>query len=686
MLSFRIEAGYIRNPITGRQIKRGGPTHKKVIKQRDREIEQLKNELEEQKLDLEADKLIVDKGDSELEKMKVVQILKKREKKKKQYERLQKLITPTMKQNARQFKGDIIQTVRYLNFDLLHVHGNLAEPTSDTDKITKQIIDYLQSRFIEIRGRKLNIVFGLSEINARYRTGEFIVNSLDDIREKLSDGYNTWLHDRQAYEDKELFDVAFFDLYITMNRGGCFIPGEENYRIPGINTREFKTMVYTPLNKNDNNCALHCFYLFKNAKFTRTSKAKITIMNDISDQMQQLRNELYHNKTDKIPFDELDDLCLHFDLNCNVYEVYRGKFKCIKKYDLTNSTKIVNLLLINGHYALITNPSILDREQCPTCKKYLSNIKAHKQKCKRCPICLHYYQGEHSKEVCNYKYNNTSFGEDKNVTICKHDEKYTCGENVIHFDFETINVNGVLQVYATAYSIDNGPVIIYKGSNSLNEFMNDLLNLNRNKKGVDKKRKTKYILNGYNSSRFDLYFIYKWLLDNEISVTHEIISDGAYKMIEFNGIRSFDLCLHLTCSLASACKNFGIDEDKQKSEFDHKLIQSWEDVDTYEKDWLPYLKLDIISLRELYNKYCKSVWDDFQLNAVDYMTVSSLGFKIWRTKINNKVKYWIMILILGSEKVFMGVVVILKNKDSNPKIMKTIICWMQMSYLYILQS
>ena len=50
-------------------------------------------------------------------------------------------------------------------------------------------------------------------------------------------------------------------------------------------------------------------------------------------------------------------------------------------------------------------------------------------------------------------------------------------------------------------------------------------------------------------------------------------------------------------SLKVACNDYKISADKCKSEFKHDKIKSWNDVEFYRNEVLPYLELDLISIK-----------------------------------------------------------------------------------------
>jgi hypothetical protein len=100
------------------------------------------------------------------------------------------------------------------------------------------------------------------------------------------------------------------------------------------------------------------------------------------------------------------------------------------------------------------------------------------------------------------------------------------------------------------------------------------------------------------------------------------------------------LNLHIDGSLKANCEGFGLSKADSKGDFDHKLINSWEDVEKQrvgENGWYDYLRQDIVSLKALYCKYAKAVWDDYGVNVDKFLTLSSMAFYIWKTTLHKDV-------------------------------------------------
>ena len=110
------------------------------------------------------------------------------------------------------------------------------------------------------------------------------------------------------------------------------------------------------------------------------------------------------------------------------------------------------------------------------------------------------------------------------------------------------------------------------------------------------------ILCAYNGCRFDFILLLKQLLlqNENLEINGLIESNGRIMQYLFNECRMFDLCNFTLSKLTDACKDYKISEDKCKSDFKHDKIKSWDDVEFYRNEIIPYLELDLISMKEIF--------------------------------------------------------------------------------------
>ena len=202
------------------------------------------------------------------------------------------------------------------------------------------------------------------------------------------------------------------------------------------------------------------------------------------------------------------------------------------------------------------------------------------------------------------------------------DDICTFKENIIYAHFQTFpDKEGYQHPYAVSWAIDDSEVDMFEGKDTLDNFMNMLNEL-------DKKKK--FTLVFFGGSRLDIYFLYKWLVNNDVKVS-KINSNGAFKKIMWRNIVTWDLSLHVGAKLDKACESFGVEIN---GKFDQEKIKSWSDVKKLRKEWLPFLKLEVVSMRELYLKYVVQMWETYQLNATNSLTAPSQSFKNWRTTLS----------------------------------------------------
>eukprot|EP00054_Salpingoeca_dolichothecata_P031098 m.259420 g.259420 ORF g.259420 m.259420 type:complete len:157 (+) comp26772_c1_seq21:1109-1579(+) len=135
------------------------------------------------------------------------------------------------------------------------------------------------------------------------------------------------------------------------------------------------------------------------------------------------------------------------------------------------------------------------------------------------------------------------------------------------------------------------------------------------------------VITAYNGASFDFYYLIDELTARGIDVNYMILNGGKVLKFSFNGNRVFDLCPFVQASLDKACKAFQI--DNAKSTFEHKKIQSWNDVETYRPEVEPDLKLDVMGLKELFEKFNKIIYIVSKTNITNYLTLSHMAYSIW---------------------------------------------------------
>ena len=110
------------------------------------------------------------------------------------------------------------------------------------------------------------------------------------------------------------------------------------------------------------------------------------------------------------------------------------------------------------------------------------------------------------------------------------------------------------------------------------------------------------ILCAYNGCRFYFILLLKQLLTKNENLEINGLIENNVRIMQylFNECKMFDLCNFTLSKLKEACKDYKILSEKCKSKFKHKKIKNWDDVEFYRNEVVPYLELDLISMKEIF--------------------------------------------------------------------------------------
>lgn len=297
------------------------------------------------------------------------------------------------------------------------------------------------------------------------------------------------------------------------------------------------------------------------------------------------------------------------------------------------------LLLPSRHHQLELLRSMRFCEMC-TAWKRTGTWREHVSSCRKCEKCgCAYKEGDGHSQICNRpSYNKKKRAPKTECRKYKQEGKKFKMKFEEHYfaDFECFvpEKERDFTVYAAAYcnGANKYTTNLYYGKKSLDHFMNSLI------------EKCAGILWFFNGSRFDNFFLLKWLL------SHQIEMDNASLLINGNNILCLkfktekgwlvlkDLSRFLNGSLAANCKAFKVDEDKAKTDFDHLKMVSWDAVMKYEEECTRYLRLDVISLKEVYIKFSSTMYDLYKINIANFMTISQVAYAAWTSELKDDVK------------------------------------------------
>lgn len=392
--------------------------------------------------------------------------------------------------------------------------------------------------------------------------------------------------------------------------GGC-----QNFYGQKLLSRKFKKMLYNP-NSTYNNCLFWCLKYMEG--------------NEIDDlSINEMRASFGFTDGSPIDVQSISAIANYYDVDFKIYHVVK---------DVSNNRRVfrelihhrcgdqptpncVKLILYKNHYQLVTNPNVLKWTSCNKCHEWFKDINKHVSKCKLCDQCGLKLSSKHKCRAPKQE-------RQKHKSVRKVNNKMLVIPDLTNIwicDFETFMVGHEMVVYAAAICnlrecLDQKPVTIFYGRESLNNFMAHILGL-------------KGIVVFYNGSRFDYYFIINWCIRNNIQLK-EFVKDADGNRItnlKIKKLKFWDLCLFTSCSLASLCRSLKIDEKFWKHEFDHTLIQSWKSVKIYKSTVVPYLRYDIISLAHCFDLFTSTMHRLYLLHPLRSPTLAAYAYDVWRT-------------------------------------------------------
>lgn len=352
--------------------------------------------------------------------------------------------------------------------------------------------------------------------------------------------------------------------------------------------------LYNPKSIN-NNCIIMCFNyhlnLKGNGKFKpNTVRKKSGIPFGEKIKYSDIRKICdYYNKENElcgfILYDENFIPILHY--NCDQTQAFyeNGESKI----------RIVHLYACADHCYNIIKPC---KKKCGKCGRVAYNHTS-------CPIDRqNFYANKKLKQ--------------RFVTIKKiKEEPLLDYENkLVYFDLETLQTDFQHEVYAVGWYDNNGYKQEY-GRGSMNKFMDYIST-------VEEKTIT-----AYNGSSFDFYFLMKELLKRGATISGQVFYSTKLMSFEFNfpdkkKNKVFDLCLFTLSSLEKVCKSFKT--EFTKSHFEHSKMKSWNDVQLYRDLVEPYLKLDVLSLREVFIKFNDLMYSLEKVNITKFITLSNMAY------------------------------------------------------------
>lgn len=362
----------------------------------------------------------------------------------------------------------------------------------------------------------------------------------------------------------------------------------------------------------ENNCLLQCF---NHAYGVAGNKLKSS----------SVRKSLGLKDGEKIHMDSIDDISKFYNSKFDKqkgyvlinpkFEILKFSHSAIRKSDYQvgcdDRENIVQIMLRNDHYL---SYEVVTYRVCDKCgEKLLSTNSTHK--------C--------AKEQASFYATKISKKHDI-VKSVKIEEELIDYEKIVHFDFETFQPEGEYSHVPYACGVYDGKYSVYYGKDTLDGVIDKFLTFEDR------------TLSAYNGSAFDYTFIVRALSNRGAIIENMIMKSGRIMSFTYRAKRNmkrnkvFDLYLFTMCGLAKACKDFKVSADNQKGDFDHSKIRNWDDVETHKQEVLPYVKADVLGLKELFEIFNDMIYKLKKTNITRYITCSHMGYMFWQ-EMNSKI-------------------------------------------------
>lgn len=414
-------------------------------------------------------------------------------------------------------------------------------------------------------------------------------------------------------------------------RGGCmrdFL--KETYR------KIFKKYVdwTEPIDLQPNlarwNCGIRCLLLVKFPESFQKREALVELC-ETAIEVRKMIPEIARDGPLSVL--EMDIVARRLDMKF-VIAVWRdGHGFELGEFGSPDADQVAFLLHFDRHFMLCEGEGALHELAsnfafCAHCSrpKSIEHIEKHqfnKKKRKRNDVSTHEYRLL------------APFGHSKEKSVTKLDKIIVC-------DFETWRVekNGKFfhEVYASALQVGldkpYDEMQVFYGKDSLEQTCRLL-----EETAYTTTDDEPYVLYFYNGSGFDNLFLVDAFIQHCKAAPDSItVKSGRILAASFfNGTLVLrDLFLMTTCSLKEACKGYGVDTDKSKSDFDHEKMRTEEDLFIHQEECVEYLKLDIISTCEVLKKFRQAVFDlndGMNMDMCKRITISQLSFDSWLTTV-----------------------------------------------------
>jgi len=487
--------------------------------------------------------------------------------------------------------------------------------------------------------KKLKVSSKLSR-SSNGRLAESIVALIEAFTTELinrvgTDEYTSFFHEN----NDSLYSVYNLIVILIMGSaksGGCL----ESKQCPKV----FLPYVFQP-RVRDNLCFFSCisYYLHLNNGECNTASAI------------RYRDMLGFKPSQPVYFAEMDKIAHTLNVTLVIYEKEKHTTpiqgygsNLIKTKTIGNGQNIVNLLFWKssryGHFYLIKSLEMLLKfKMCWKCCDWLKSdseaASKHIGKCRVCTYCR-VRINDASNHSCRIKNPKVPFRCLEEQTSFNENQDWV--ENIYVSDFETYpDERGFQTVYAAAVApisslidpdklSEDNITHEFWGQNTIELFFDWLLSFGE----LGKKEKPKIFCIFYNGSKFDFWFIlqeavHRGYRPSKIMKCHKT---NKIMSLVIGKVKLWDLCLFTLCKLSDLCNDFKIPGNFHKQEYDIGKIKSMAIANENKTDIQKYLRFDVLSLGLCYIVFAKQIWDTFQINVINAITLSHLAFVIWSSR------------------------------------------------------
>ena len=404
--------------------------------------------------------------------------------------------------------------------------------------------------------------------------------------------------DRPTDKERYIYAVDFF-IFNSSTKTGCSTRIKPKY-IFNLSSTEL-IRLYNPKAK-DNRCFDMCLIRGRPNCKRRAHRVRQKL-NIISNQKIDPKSDEAHKIADELGVSYVAYIGIRKP-NRLIGDNIKKSFKLYHQYGVQDKTTI-QILMIAGHCYLINDKHIY-KIKCDKCGYSLKGGIEKDHKCSSSKLT--FYQ----KHIC------------KNDVLQINKLKRDVDKNWVFFDLETLpcGKGETHCVYAVGwYDVKMKKYFYSYGKNSMDEFMD----------WISKQNKRKYI--AFNGCRFDFYFLQKKLIQQKI-IPNFLLNNGRLLALKWDKNDVWDLCNFMPgFSLKNACEAFGT--KCQKGDFDHEKMLDWDCVNEYKDEVLPYLKSDVMSLKELTEAYVDTCESDYIASPTKYVTLSSYAENVWKSHIDS---------------------------------------------------